>query len=159
MAASRISGSRPERREGSALLFLVFQVGSDGYALAANRIIEVLPLVELRKIRGAPREVAGSMNYRGTFVPVIDLCQLDLGRPASPRMGTRIILVGFAAKGRDMMLGLIAESATETLRCDPRAFTPFADGPRGLVQRLDPDVLLPAGLFDLLFDQPEAFAG
>ncbi|MET0427421.1 MAG: chemotaxis protein CheW [Microvirga sp.] len=141
------------------MLFLVFHVGPDGYALAANRIIEVLPLVELRKIRGAPREVAGSMNYRGTFVPVIDLCQLDLGRPASSRMGTRIILVGFAAQGRDMMLGLIAESATETLRCDPRDFTPFAAGPRGLVQRLDPDAVLPESLRDLLFRQREARAG
>ena len=159
MAALPISGSLPERREGSSLLFLVFQVGPDGYALAANRIIEVMPLLELRKIRGAPREVAGSMNYRGTFVPVIDLCQLDLGRPSSHRMGTRIILVGFTAQGRDTMLGLIAESATETLRCDPRAFTPFATGPRGLVQRLDPDILLPEALRGLLFDQPEVLAG
>jgi chemotaxis-related protein WspB len=159
MAVLRISGSRPERREAASVLFLVFKVGPDGYALAAERIVEVLPMLALKKIRGAPREVVGSMNYRGIFVPVIDLCQLDLGRPSAPRMGTRIILVSFAVPVGNAMLGLIAESATETLRCDPQAFTPFATGPRGLVQRLDPDALLPVALRECLFSQPEAVVG
>ena len=30
------------------MLFLLFQLGDDGYALAADRIVEVLPLVELK---------------------------------------------------------------------------------------------------------------
>jgi len=42
------------------------------------------------------------------------------------------------------LVGLIVENATETLRCDPADFTPFTMGPRGLVQRVELETLLPA---------------
>ena len=127
------------------MLFLHFQVGDDAFALAADRIVEVLPLVELNKERHVPDSVAGSFDYRGRFIPVIDLCALELGRPARRRRSTRII-VARLPDDQNTMIGLIAESATETLRCDPADFAPFALGPRGLVQRVKLDSLLPAAL-------------
>jgi len=47
------------------MLFLLFQLGQDRYALEASRVIEVLPLVSLKRIPQAPRGVAGLFNYRG----------------------------------------------------------------------------------------------
>lgn len=137
------------------MLFLVFQLGDEGYALAADRIVEILPLLDLKSIRGAHPEIAGSVSYRGRYLPVVDLAQLELGRPAAARIGTRIIVAELSHEGRTALLGLILESATETLRCAPEAFRPFAEGPRGLVQRLDPDTLLPPRLRDALFAQAE----
>ena len=133
------------------MLFLLFQIGEEGYALPAERIVEILPLIEVRRTRDAPPEVAGSFLYRGTFVPAIDLDQLELGRPAPVRMGTRIVVVEVPAgcEGGREQIGLIVAGATETLRCEPDAFTPFAAGPRGLVQRLELDSLLPGGLREL----------
>jgi chemotaxis-related protein WspB len=46
----------------------------------------------------------------------------------------------------DILIGLIAENATETLRFDAADFAPFAMGPRGLVQRVELESLLPARL-------------
>ena len=126
------------------MLFLHFQIGDDGFALAADQIVEILPLVELKKARHAPEGVAGSFDYRGRFVPVVDLCELELRRPARRRLSTRIIVTRLPEGGG--VVGLIAENATQTLRRDPGDFAPFATGPRGLVQRMDFESLLPARL-------------
>ena len=127
------------------MLFLHFQLGDAGFALAADRVVEILPLVALEKERRAPQAIAGSFNYRGRFTPVVDLCALELGRPARQRLSTRIIMVRLP-EDEQLMMGLIAESTTETLRCDPADFAPFAPGPRGLVQRVDLEQLVPARL-------------
>lgn len=133
------------------MLFLTFQIGDAGYALAADRIVEILPLLEMKKIRGAAHEVAGLIRYRGAFVPVVDLAVLETGQVATARMGTRIILIDLPIEGRRELVGLVAESVTETMRCEPKDFAPFATGPRGLIQRLDPDSLLSPRLIAELF--------
>ena len=132
------------------MLFLAFQVGDQGYALAADRIVEVLPLMDLQQVGGVSGECGGLLGYRGAFVPVIDLHQLQHGRPAQIRMGTRIVLLTLEHRGRPLLLGLIVEGATRTMRCEPAAFSPFAAGPRGLVQRLDTNRLLERVPSDLI---------
>ena len=127
------------------MLFLHFQIGDDAFALAADRIVEILPLVELKKARHAPESVAGSFDYRGRFVAVVDLCALELGRPARRRLSPRINMVRHP-EDEAIVIGLIAEDATETLRLDADDFAPFATGPRGLVQRVELETLLPAEL-------------
>lgn len=127
------------------MLFLSFRIGDEGFAMAIDRIVEVMPLTELRKVRQAPAAVAGSFEYRGRFVPVVDLCALELGRPARRRLSTRIIVMRHP-RDDATLLGLIAENATEMLRLDPADFAPFAPGPHGLMQRVELEDLLPASL-------------
>jgi chemotaxis-related protein WspB len=44
------------------MLFLVFQLGTDRYAIEAAQVVEVLPLVNAKHIPRAPRGVAGLFN-------------------------------------------------------------------------------------------------
>jgi chemotaxis-related protein WspB len=105
------------------MLFLLMRLDGDRYALDTRAIAEILPLVDCRPVAGAPTGVAGIIDYGGTPVPVVDLSLLLLNRPALRRLSTRIVLVrsgkGSTAGG---LLGLIAEQATETMRCDPADF-------------------------------------
>lgn len=147
------------------MLFLLFEVGRDRYALDVERIIEVLPLVTLRGLPQSSPGVAGIFVYRGTPVPAIDLSELALGRPAADLVSTRIVLVRYAdGTGATHVLGLIAERATDTLRCEPGDFAAFGIstgsapylGPvirdsRGLIQRIDIDGLLSETIRTLLF--------
>ena len=135
------------------MLFLLFQVGEESYALPAQVIVEILPLVPSKRIQGAPTELAGVLRYRGAYVPVVDLAQLALGRPSLSRMGTRIVMVEVEYAGTRRVVGLIAERATETFSADPAAFVPFAPGPRGLVQRFRLDHALPQALRGRLFNE------
>lgn len=149
------------------MLFLVFQLGPDRYALEAKRVAEVLPLVDIKNIPHAPNGIAGVFNYRGTPVPVIDLAQLTLGHPARRCLSTRIVLVhDMNGWGEQRVLGLMAEHATETVRRDPADFVssgvangaapylgPIASDERGLMQWIEMDRLLPASVKDALFNQ------
>lgn len=141
------------------MLFLMFQLGSDRYALAANEVIEVLPLIALKQIPQAPRGVAGLLNYHGQPVPVLDLSLLALGQPAARRVSTRLLITRCRGpEGGDRgekLLGLLVERATETVTKEPSDFVPAGvDSPhtrylgpvapdaRGFIQRIEPAVLL-----------------
>ncbi len=147
------------------MLFLLFQLGNDRYALQASRVLEVLPLVELRKIPDAPKGVAGIFNYRGRPVPAVDLSELTLGQPSDPRLSTRIIVINYPdERGALHPLGLIAEHATELIQRDQRLFQepghklggapylgPVLMDKRGVIQWVHEQRLLPERARDLLF--------
>jgi len=150
------------------MLFLLFQLGKDRYALDAGRVVEVVPLLELKRIPQAPKGFAGVFNYRGRPVPAIDLCQLSLGQPAAERLSTRIIVINSTdARGRPQLLGLIAEQATETLRKEPAEFVepgfkfgsapylgPILLDPKGAIQWVHEQHLLSEQMRDLVFSEP-----
>lgn len=158
--ADGLSRCQPERVSGNVaakfMLFLVFQVGADRHAIEAARVIEVLAMVELRKIAGAPVGTAGEFVYRGEPVPVLDLCQLALGRPSNLRLSTRIILLRHEPqRGVMKPLGLVAEHATELAQKSLTEFTAvgealIAPDPRGQLRLLQLDKLLSPELRDLL---------
>ena len=105
------------------MLFLLFQLGNDRYALEASRVVEVAPFLALKQLPQAPRGVAGIFNYRGRPVPAIDLCALTMGQPARERLSTRIIIVNLPdASGAEHLAGLVAENATGTMRKDAKEF-------------------------------------
>lgn len=138
------------------MLFLVFQVGVDRYALEAARVLEVLAMVELQKIAGAPVGTAGEFVYRGESVPVLDLCLLTLGRASNLRLSTRILLLRHEAQsGAPKPLGLIVEHATELAQKNLGEFASVNDAlvasdPRGRLRLLQLDKLLTPELRDLL---------
>ena len=146
------------------MLFLQFQIGPEAYVLDTARIVEVLPMVSIRRVPQAGSGVAGLFNYRGKAVPVIDLSELTLGRSAQRHMSTRLILVRHGAH----LLGLIAERATETIQREAADFaasgiasdaTPYL-GPvlleeGRLIQWIDVDKLVPESLSRVLFPQAQ----
>ena len=137
------------------MLFLLFQIGSDPYALSAQEVIEVLPLMALRHLPHAPRGVVGLLNYRGEPVPVLDLSLLALDQPAAHRVSTRILIIRWklpesGATPAPGLLGLLVEHATETISKDPADFRstrlispdapylgPVAPDAHGFIQRIE----------------------
>lgn len=154
------------------MLFLLFQLGDDRYAIEASRVVEVLPLLSLKRLPQGPENVAGIFNYRGQPVPAVDLSQLTLGRPASERLSTRIIVVRHPdSAGHDRLLGLVAENTTETLRADPQDFIatgvksgnapylgPLLMDPHGPIQWVQTRLLLPKPIRELVFSAVAAQA-
>lgn len=136
------------------MLFVHFRIGENGYALATHRVVEIVPLTGLRPMRHAGAPDLHIFEYRGTYIPAVDLCAIELGRPARRRLSTRIIVVR-RAEGEAGLVGLVAEHATATLRVDPAAFAPFAPSPHGLLQRVEVEDLLPGPLRAALARSPE----
>jgi chemotaxis-related protein WspB len=147
------------------MLFILFQIGRDRYALSASSIIEILPLINLKMVPGAPAGVAGVFNYHGTPVPVIDLNQMTLTKPAAQRLSTRIILVKYPLEAQNPHpLGLMVEHATNMIRRPIQDFiepgvesedAPYlgrvANDTGGLIQWIQVERLLTPKVRDALF--------
>ncbi|OJB44531.1 chemotaxis protein CheW [Burkholderia ubonensis] len=170
------------------MLFLLFELDGERYALEATRIVEVLALAPLKSIPGAPPWIAGAIDRHGKPVPVVDVAQLALGRAARRLRSTRLVVVRYhtpdaqpdappdsgSAAGR--MLGLIVEHATQTCRIDPARFAesgiatpharwlgPVAGDASGFVQWVDVRRMLDDDARTLLFPPaqplPQAVSG
>jgi chemotaxis-related protein WspB len=147
------------------MLFLVFELDGDRYALETRQLIEVLPLVNLKRLSKAPPRIAGMFDYHGRAVPAVDLSEVILGRAAHCRMSTRMVIA--SCPGVDDAphpLGLIAERATATVQLEAAQFNqtgvspgetpylgPVARDARGLIQWLTVPQLLPPSVRDVLF--------
>ena len=146
------------------MLMLLLSTGEDTYAVDAERVIEVVPLVDIRRLPRAPEYVAGLLNYHGALVPVIDLGCLIGEKACSPRLSTRIVLIDYPGAGTTHALGLMAERVVETIDVKRDCVTstnvrveetPYlgemiADE-RGMISRLAVDRLLPDSLRRSLF--------
>lgn len=153
-------------------LYLTFRLGNDRYALAAGEIVEVLRLQALKGIPQAPGWVAGILAYRGRLVPVVDLTARSVGRPASRRSGTRIVVVHYrpGTGGDSQLLGLVLERATSTVRlpdagfeqpgidCGDAAYLGPVHRTGDLVQEVAVAGLLPEDVRALLFPDQDSTA-
>ncbi|MXN80155.1 chemotaxis protein CheW [Burkholderia sp. 4701] len=166
------------------MLFLLFELDGERYALDAAQIVEVRALAPVKSIPGAPPWIAGAIDQRGEPVPVIDVAQLALGRAARRLRSTRLVVVryrrhdarpGVGGDG-ERMLGLIVEHATQTCRIDPARFAdsgiatpharwlgPVAGDAAGFVQWVDVRRMLDDDARALLFPPaqplPQAVSG
>ncbi len=147
------------------MLFLVFGIGGERYALETRYVHEVLPYTRLAAIPQAPGWVAGVLDYRGQPVPVIDLRRLADGKAAECLMSSRILLLDYPAADGPRLLGLLAEQATGILKHDgalmstgmqleeaPYLGDVLSDG-GALVRGIEPSALLPDAVRAVLFTQ------
>jgi chemotaxis-related protein WspB len=154
------------------MLFLLFHLDADRYALPARDVKEVLPLVSTKVLPGAPAGVVGLANYRGVAVPVIDLARLALGRSSARRVSTRMLIANYPhPDGRERLLGLIVERATEMTARNPADFQPpgvatpgarylgpIAQDALGMIQRIDLAALLTPELRASMYPESESAA-
>lgn len=152
------------------MLYLLFQLGKERYALEAGQAIEVIPYVALKKIPRAPTGVAGVINYRGRPLPAVDLCALTFGRPARELWSTRIIVVNHQvsrARGQvsgpletshltpgtaPQWTGLIVEHATGMIRREPGQFVSAGVELRN-APYLGPVIMDEQGVIQLLYPE------
>lgn len=148
------------------MLLLLFEVGGNRFGIEASEIVEVIPLVSLKKVPHAPACVAGVFSCRGKIVPVIDVNALLGESPARRLLSTRIVLVKQPTeKGETRLLGVLAEHATETLSCRKEDLQPpgikvgnahylgeILQHPAGLVQRVTVENILSDELKSMLYE-------
>ncbi|MGE0430994.1 MAG: chemotaxis protein CheW [Planctomycetota bacterium] len=148
------------------MLVLLFHIGRDRYALDTRHVIEILPLASLKTIPHAPTWVAGLLDYRGTTVPIVDLCQLANQRPAARAFSSRNLIVSYQRTGDADVhkLGLTVERVLRTQRMEPGDFDEagvdienahylgrVATTEDGIVQLVEPHDLLTDDVHRLLF--------
>ena len=150
------------------MMYILFSIGQDRYALDSSHVAEVVPRVELWQVPRAPAYVAGVFRYRRQLVPVLDLCQLMHGQPCPVRLSTRILLVHYPGPdSTSPILGLMVERVTDTLTSHDVTFAPSGitadDAPylgdvatdeHGMIHRLRVESLVPEPMRVALLSQP-----
>ena len=154
------------------MIFLLFRIGLDRYAMEASRVVEVLPNVKLKAIPQALPGIAGVFNYHGRPVPEVDLSAMALGQPAKASMSTRLLVVHYSetkeGEGLPRLLGVIVEMATEIGRYKEEDFEdpgtaaagasylgPVVNDARGIVQWVRLGRLLSPEVRDIFWRKEE----
>ncbi len=152
------------------MVYVLFRLGKERYALESEHVIEVIPRLPLRRQPGTPGFVAGLLNFRGTLVPVLDLGTLTLGAPCPQQLSTRILMIHYTLRsGVPKVLGLIAEAVTDAVKKEPHEFAApgvvagqaphlgrIAIDGGGMVQCVLPEHLLPPEIERLLFEESQS---
>lgn len=97
----------------SQRLMLIFEVAGQRHALSCERVVEIVPLVQLHGAATGPAWLRGLFPYRGQLTPVIDLAQLLAGRPSVELLSSRIALLRTGSEAAAALIGLLAEKMTE----------------------------------------------
>lgn len=148
------------------MVYLLFEIGADRYALPASAIVAVDPMLRIKQIPQAAQGIAGVINYHGHAVPVVDLSLMALGCPShAENFSTRLIIVA-DPEVPSRQLALLAEKATDTARFEDADFQdpgvrsdgapylgPVVRDERGFVQRVDVARLLSPEVKAVLWTQ------
>lgn len=136
--------------------YVKFNLDEFRYVLSITDVIEIIPYVKLTSLPNLPDYLAGLCNYRGSSVPVIDLCSLFLKRPCNKKLSTRIIVVEVIGKNSvKKMVGLMVEKATEIIKVEEDSFMdagvygddlpylgPVIADSAGLISRIHPSEII-----------------
>lgn len=95
------------------MLALLLKVGEKLCAVPARSVVEVVAKVELRATPEAPPWLPGLIAYRGSVLPVVDLCVRIEHRPCPSLLSSRIVVVKRASGRSEDWYGLLSESVTD----------------------------------------------
>ncbi len=103
---------------------VVFHIGTERFAIDTESVTEVIPCVPARRVPAAPQALTGVIEYRGSVVPVLDLCRLFDRGDCPVRLSSRILICSLGTSGDGaggLLLGILAENVTRVASIDPDA--------------------------------------
>ncbi len=115
---------------------LVFEVGGQRYGLPVSKVVQIVEMVSITTLPGAPPIVAGVINYHGQVIPAIDVRRrLDL--PSQPwSLRTPIVIASIeghtAGLVVDTVSGVVEVGETQ-ISAPEQIFTPETAPARQLV--------------------------
>lgn len=132
-----------------------FTLDGQNYAIPILQVVEVIAQAEIEPVPGAPHDVLGVINLRGTIVTVMDL-RLHFGlAPVTPDEHTRIIVVERGSESIGLRVDRVSQVRSipqQAIQSAPKTSqTPGINGISGVVTRqegllslLDPALMLAA---------------
>ncbi len=100
--------------------YLTFLLGEEVYGIAIGNVIEIIGVLPVTPLPGAPDYLKGIMNLRGKIVPVIDV-RLKFKKPAVEYTERTCIVV---VEVQEMTVGLLIDEVSEVLSIDAQEIAP-----------------------------------
>jgi purine-binding chemotaxis protein CheW len=127
------------RAEGEQLEVLIFRLGSERYGVETSFVVQVLEPGEITSVPGAPPELVGVTNLRGSILGVFDLRPI-LGLDASARREEpRLVVLGKGAPD----LGVLVDAAEGVVRLSLDELSAVrGQGPGAHVRGMTPEAVV-----------------
>jgi chemotaxis signal transduction protein len=125
--------------------FLILSLEGGKFAIPISRLVEITVPRGLQKDDGLPSAFEGKIEFRGKWVPVLDV-KKSLNLPGKP--GPVLLVV----KGAREMLGLLVDAVTEIVDSQQKP-SPLPAGVMGPVQHMYDGVLRSKGELILLLNE------
>lgn len=92
-------------------IYLLFEINKAGYAVEAGSVREIILLPKLSFVEELPEYVIGAFNYRGAYIPVIDI-NLRMGRnPTLADINSKVLVLSHNSN----LFGLIIHESLEVI--------------------------------------------
>lgn len=151
--------------------YLNFLLGDEHYSLPLTKVREIIRILPITAVPCMPAHVLGVINLRGKIVPVMDLRQRLLLKPA-PELERACIIV-IQASSESSLIGLLVDVVEEVASINPEAIEPapgfgseldlrfilgLAKSDHSVITVLDIDALLAADPAELLLSDLAAIS-
>jgi chemotaxis-related protein WspB len=146
------------------MLYLQFFIDDESYLVSSKDVVEVIPMVRVKKIPHVPVCIVGAAVYRGISLPIVDICQLLTQRPCKQKLSTRIMVAEVRHDEMVRRIGFLVEKLTGTKSIAGEGLvdsgfanpdTPYlrdmAIDSLGMAQIILLGKVLPNNVYDLLF--------
>jgi len=94
------------------LQLVSFRIGNEEFGVEIIKVKEIIRMVEITRVPGAPSFIEGVINLRGKVIPVIDFRKRLGMEPRDWDSKTRIIVV----EVNHHVIGFIVDAVTEVMR-------------------------------------------
>jgi purine-binding chemotaxis protein CheW len=96
--------------------YLTFRLETEEFGMPILRVREIIGVMPITRVPGAPKAIRGVINLRGKVIPVMDLRERFGFPPKEYGPHTCIIVVQFAGPGGvEMLRGMVVDEVSEVV--------------------------------------------
>ncbi len=138
--------------------YLTFALGEEIFGIEIRHVLEIIGILPITRLPGAPDYIKGIINLRGRIIPVVDV-RLKFKKPAAAYDDRTCIIV---TETQDISVGLIIDHVTEVVTIEDEDIVPppqYADGQARYIQgisKADGKVVLLLDCVTLFSEEAEA---
>lgn len=103
---------------------LILDLADEAFAVPAMAVREILDMVPVTRVPGAPACLDGVINVRGRIVPLADLRVLFGMERRDADVHTRIVVIELLLDGDPVTVGIVADAVRDVAEIDPATVEP-----------------------------------
>ncbi|HET6422742.1 MAG TPA: chemotaxis protein CheW [Planctomycetaceae bacterium] len=95
--------------------YLTFRIAGDQFGVPILQVREIIGLMPMTPVPGAPDDIKGVINLRGKIIPVMDVRERFHLETTAANDRNCIVVVELTSDGRSVEMGMLVDAVSEVL--------------------------------------------